>query len=441
MKNKLWTQKDRLHPTIEAFTVGDDVEIDLELVPHDLHVNLAHAAMLKSVGILSDREHRLLRTELHRLQSRARKGMFRISREQEDVHTAVENHLTEALGDVGKKIHTGRSRNDQVLADLRLYQKGHLLGTALQVCDLVETLLSFSYRYRDIPLPGYTHMRKAMPSSVSLWASSYAEGLLEDLSPLLDAYRLCDRSPLGTGAGFGVPIRIDPKRTARLLGFGALYRNPIAAQNSRGKVEGVTLSALHSVAQDLSRLASDLLLFTTEEFGFFHLPDDVVTGSSIMPQKRNPDALELMRGSASQVRANLFEVLDLIAKLPSGYQRDLQLTKRPVIAAFRTTTAMLDVARILFEKVRPDETRARLSMTPELYAAERALRMAAKGVPFREAYLAVAKNPSAEASSWMGAAETKAAAPRLKELWADLRSARSRTTRIRSRFLRTLAAL
>lgn len=441
MKTKLWTRKDRLHPVIEAFTVGDDFTTDLELVAHDIHVNLAHAAMLKSVGILSAHEHRALRTELHRLQGLAIKGQFRISRMEEDVHTAVENHLTQVLGDVGKKIHTGRSRNDQVLTDLRLYQKDRLLTVSLQVCDLVETLLVMAHRYRDVGLPGYTHMRKAMPSSVAMWASAYAEGFLEDLLVVRRAFELCDRSPLGTGAGFGVPIRINRKMTARILGFGSLYQNPIAAQNSRGKIEAITLSALHTVAQDIARLASDLLLFTTEEFGFFELPEELVTGSSIMPQKKNPDVLELMRASASRVRSDLFQVLDLVSKLPSGYQRDLQLTKRPLMEGFATTASMLEAAEVVMRRVKPNRDQALRAMTPEIYAAERALTMAAKGTPFREAYLEVANSPAENAPQKERPARTKELAVWISQLFKQLRTFRAQTLRTRTKLLRTWQSL
>jgi len=313
-----------LHEKVEEFTAGEDVKLDQRLVEWDVVGSIAHATMLNKIGILTESELMDLKRALINVIDLNEKGKFIIELKDEDIHTKIENFLTENLGNVGKKIHTGRSRNDQVQVDLRLYTKEKLLKIQINLLNLCKELTRFAEKNKWVPMPGYTHFQKAMPSSVGLWAMAYAESLLDDLRILKTAYSINDQNPLGSAAGYGVPLDLDRDLTTRLLGFESLQNNVLYVQNSRGKIESIVISALSQIMIDLSRLCNDVILYSTEEFGFFNIGDKFRTGSSIMPKKRNPDILELVRGKMSTVVSSFTQVVDIIKNLPSGYHRDIQ---------------------------------------------------------------------------------------------------------------------
>ena len=389
--SKLWEKGYRLDEQVEEFTVGDDYLLDQRLVRYDCLASIAHARTLGRAGILEEEEVEFLVEELKRIIQLDEAGEFPILREQEDCHTAIENRLVRELGKLGEKIHTGRSRNDQVLAALRLYYKEELARCKRLIYDLAQKLEQFVARYGDVELPGYTHTRKAMPSSVGLWAGSFVESMDDNVRLLDVALKLVDQSPLGTGAGYGVPLEIDREYTAELLGFDRIQENPIYAQNSRGKFEATILHALTEVMFDLNKMATDLIVFSLPELGYFELPEGLCTGSSIMPQKRNPDVLELVRARYHLVVALEFQVKNTIANLPSGYNRDLQLTKGPTMRGLEVTQATLAVMALVFDRLGVNTERCQAGLTDEVYATERVYELVKKGIPFREAYRRVAR--------------------------------------------------
>jgi len=386
--SRLWDKGAPLDELIEAYTVGDDPALDQRLLPFDVQGSRAHARMLRSIDVLDDAELASLEGGFDAALAAWEAGEFVISRSDEDVHTALERFLTDRLGDVGKKVHTGRSRNDQVLVDLRLWQRDAVAQLSSALDDAIEAFEAFAAVHGDTPLPGYTHLQRAMPSTVGRWAASWAQLLRMD-KPLLDAAAaIANANPLGSAAGYGTPdiLGLDRAMTARELGFDSVLEPAEAAQPSRGKAEAALLFACAEVAQDLGRWAWDLCLFVTAEFGFFALPTAFTTGSSIMPQKRNPDVLELTRAKAAVVRSQLHEVLAIAGPLPSGYHRDLQLLKRPLFHGVDTTSAMLAVAAHVMPGLEVRRDRIDAAMTPELFATEEAYRLVREGVPFREAY-------------------------------------------------------
>lgn len=386
MAKRLWDKGESLHPEILAYTVGNDYVLDLDLVEEDCWGSLAHSRMLADQGLIGREDQGRLAAGLLDVLRQHRAGAFAIAPEEEDVHTAIEGKLVAALGDAGKRLHTGRSRNDQVLVDVRLFAKRRLLDIADAALALATALLDLAVREEETLLPGYTHMRQAMPSSVGLWAAGHAEGLEEDVEALLDAYRACDRCPLGSAAGFGVPVALDRRRTAELLGFERLQVNAQAVQTSRGKAESQALFAASLLAQDLATLAWDAQLYSGSEHGFFVLPGNVATGSSIMPQKRNPDVLELTRANAGVLQAYTQQVLLVAGKLPSSYHRDYQLTKEPLVRGLKLARAMARAMELTVRGLVVDRERAAAAVGPEAYATHHALALVAQGVPFREAY-------------------------------------------------------
>ena len=401
---KLWQKGYQLDEEVEKFTVGNDYILDMELVEADVLGNLAHAEMLASIGVLKKREFVKLKKALVEILDLNRKGKFAISREDEDVHTAVENHLIKGVGDLGKKIHTARSRNDQVIVDLRLYAKDKLLQVEESLLRFCQTLRKFSRKNKDIPMPGYTHCRKAMPSSVALWADAFLESLLDDLTLLKSAYEINNQCPLGSAASYGVPLKIDRQLTSRLLGFKKVQNNVLYVNNSRGKVEAIILAALSQVMLDLSKLAEDLILFTRGEFAFFVLPDELCPGSSIMPQKKNPAALEIVRARSKTVTSYHFLVMNIINGLPSGYNRDFQLTKEPLLKGLETTELSLKICNLVISQLKVNKDNLKESFSPEIFAADEAYKLVEKGMPFRDAYRRVAgdihnlKSPAPEKS-------------------------------------------
>ncbi len=389
---RLWDKGQPLDALVESYTVGDDPTLDLRLLPYDVRASEAQARMLRSIGILDDDELDALLGALGEALAAWEAGDFVISVAQEDVHTALEQFLVQRVGEPGKKIHTGRSRNDQVLVDLRLWQRDAVTAGLEAVDAAIEAFEGFAARHEDVALPGYTHLQRAMPSTVGRWARAYVAVLRQDRH-LLDATSLLVAdSPLGSAAGYGVPeiLGLDREQTARELGFRGPLDPPEAAQLGRGKVEAALLFALSQVATSLGRWAWDVCLYVSAEFGFFALPTAFTTGSSIMPQKRNPDVLELTRGKAAVVRSALAEVQSIAGSLPSGYHRDLQLLKRPLFHGTDTALAMLAVAARVMGGLTVDRQRCAAAMTPELFATEEAYELVRQGVPFREAYRRVA---------------------------------------------------
>lgn len=384
--SKLWDKGYHLDERVEAFTVGEDYVLDRRLVKYDCLASIAHAKMLARIGILEEKEAERLVDELNRIIQLDKEGDFGISREQEDCHTAIENHLTERLGELGEKIHTARSRNDQVLGALRLYYKDELAECKELIDGLVETIERFVEDHGRIELPGYTHTRKAMPSSIGLWGESFIESMRDNLRLLDAAVGLVDQSPLGTGAGYGVPMDVDRAYTAELLGFDRVQENPIYVQHSRGKFESTILHALTQVMLDLNKMAADLIVFSMPELGYFELPEELSTGSSIMPQKHNPDVLELVRAKYHLVVSYELQVKSTVGNLPSGYNRDLQLTKGPTMRGLETTNQSLSVMALVFQKLGVDEEGCVAGLTEDAYATEKVYELVKNGVPFREAY-------------------------------------------------------
>lgn len=391
---KLWQKDYVLNSQIEAFTVGEDYQVDQKLVQYDCQASKAHASMLYKIGILTEDEHEKLCNELDRIIELHKNGRFTISVNDEDCHTAIENYLTESLGETGKKIHTGRSRNDQVLAALRLYYKEMLLDAKKKILSLQKAVDTLIKTWGSVPIPGYTHTRKAMPSSVGLWAGALKAALDDDLLQLKSVYDLIDQSPLGSGAGYGVPLKLDRKSVADDLGFAKVQENPIYVQTSRGKFDAALLHFISFVLFDANKVATDLILFTMPDFGFFTLPDTFLTGSSIMPQKKNPDVLELIRANYHQVLGYEMQVKSLIANLLSGYHRDFQLLKKPVMYALDILLTTLSMLTLVFENLQVDEKKCKNAMTPELYATEKVYDLVKEGMSFREAYQRVAKEES-----------------------------------------------
>jgi len=388
---KLWEKGYKLNKQIEEFTVGDDYVLDQQLIKYDCLASIVHTKMLGKIGILKKQEVEKLIKELNNIVKLNKKGRFKISREQEDCHTAIENNLTKKLGDLGKKIHTARSRNDQVLTALRLYYKDELNDSKKLVNDLIGTLKKFLRKYGKIKLPGYTHTRKAMPSSITMWGNSFIDSMKDNLKLIDFTFELVDQSPLGTGAGYGVPLKIDRNYTAKLLGFKKLQKNPIYTQHSRGKFESTILHTLSQIMFDLNKIATDLITFTMPEFSYFELPKEFSTGSSIMPQKKNPDLLELLRAKYHVVVSYEFLIKSIISNLLSGYNRDLQLTKMPAMKGLEITKESLSIMNLIFQNLKVNKENCNKALTKDIYATEETYRLVKKGIPFRKAYRIVSK--------------------------------------------------
>jgi len=384
-------QAKKIRAAVCAFTAGEDHILDKKLVRYDCLASIAHARTLCKAGILSKKDTDKLVAGLEEIIDLDASGNFLIAPEDEDCHTAIENHLSRTLGDAGKRIHAGRSRNDQVAAALRLYYKEELSTVRKQALILSSALRSFQRKHGAVPMPGYTHTRKAMPSSVEIWAGSFRDAISDSIRIMELASELTDRCPLGSAAGYGSPLELDRRYTSKLLGFAAVQKNPLYVQNGRGKLEALILHAMTQVMLDMNRMATDIILFTTVEFGFFTMPDALCTGSSIMPQKKNPDVLELVRASYHVVASLEYSVLGMTANLPSGYNRDLQLTKGPVMEAFATTGECLEMMALIMKWLGVDNARCKSAMTEELHAAGKALSLVKKGVPFRDAYRKVGR--------------------------------------------------
>ncbi|MFN0134796.1 MAG: argininosuccinate lyase [Phycisphaerae bacterium] len=429
---RLWDKGLPLDELIHRFTVGDDPILDLEIVGDDCVGSAAQAHTLARLGILSGEELSALLAALKEITTIHERGEFTIPPQLEDCHTAIESHLTQRCGDAGLKIHTGRSRNDQVATAMRLYLRRQTKQLLSRLTEFSDALLTRIASDGQIAMPGYTHMQPAMPSSVGQWLHAFWEAAAAQFDAGEHVLARLDSCPLGSGAGFGVPLDLDRAFTARILGFSKPQRSPIDVQNSRGLTELYFTRFATDIGRLLEKLACDLMLFTTAEYAFFRLPENVTTGSSIMPQKRNPDVLELMRAKAARLRSRCVELEWVSGKLPSSYHRDLQLTKEPTIRAAREIGELLDVARHVLVGLQIDADKLRAAMRPELYATRVALDRAQAGTPFRQAYREVAtelRENRLDVAALIG--KPDAAAVLSESQIAELRSeARERATRL-----------
>lgn len=390
---KLWQKTGtQINPAVNAYIISKNLAADNALLPYDIQGSIAQAKMLGKVKILTEKEVTDLVETLQEIQQKHSDGTFVLEQKNEDVHTAIENYLVEKLGNTGKKIHSGRSRNDQVLTDQRLQSKDKLETTAKLCCKLADKLIRFATEFKNIPMPGYTHTQIAMPSSVGQWASSFAESLINDVYAIQGAHKVINQNPLGTAAGFGSSLPIDRDHTTNTLGFERTQINPIYAQNSRGKLEAFVVSALFQVMMTLGKLANDLVWFTSTEIKFFDVNPALTTGSSIMPQKRNLDIMEVMRANVSVVQANLLQIQTAGMNLISGYNKDLKITKKPLLDSFKITDHSLEITHLLFENMVPNEDRLRASFDTSIFATDEVNKMVMNGVPFRDAYREVGSN-------------------------------------------------
>lgn len=388
---KLWQKDWLLNKEVEAFETKDDLLMDQKLIKYDVQGSIAHVKMLCKIGILSKAELKKLVQAFKEILTAGKLGKFNFEIGDEDVHTKIENYITEKYGEVGKKIHTGRSRNDQVLTMIRLFSKDNLERIEEELTLLIEAFDLFVKKYGQISMPGYTHMQKAMPSSVGLWAGSFKDSLADDLVILQAAKKINDQSPLGSAAGYGVTLALDRNYTAQLLGFEKVQNNPLYCQNSKGKIEANILAALVQILLTINKFASDIMLFTTTEFGFFQVKDDLTTGSSIMPQKKNLDVAELLRSKVHLVLGNYTQIVSMSSNLISGYNRDLQDIKKPLVESLEIILESIKITKILLEGVTPNQEKLKAAMTDDLFAAEKAFKLVGKGMPFRKAYQKVGK--------------------------------------------------
>lgn len=390
MSGKLWDKGYDLNPLIEAFEVGDDVVYDNRLVIPDVLGSIAHAAGLAKIGILSNDAFWQLHAGLAQIAAEFESGEFKLETGDEDVHTKIENWLTQNVGEAGKMIHTGRSRNDQVLIDLRLYTREAALPVYRAVLGACKALLDLAERHQKTPMPGYTHMQRAMLSTVGVWAGAYLEALLDDLKLLDAAVELSDQNPLGSAASYGVPLPLDRQYVADLLGMSKVQNNVLYAQNARGKFEAAIVQALCQISLDLSKLAQDIMLFTTAEYDFFTMDDSLFTGSSIMPQKKNLGAVEMLRAKGQVMLGYQQQMIGLLAGLPSGYNMDSQDTKKPFMDALDLAAQSAAVAALVVSQLRPNEEKLLAACSPDLFATDFAYDLVRNGTPFRDAYRQVA---------------------------------------------------
>ncbi len=386
MASKLWEKNVQMTEEIEKFTVGRDREMDLYLAKHDVMGSMAHITMLESIGLLEKEELKQLLEELKNIYAQAVRGEFVIEEGVEDVHSQVELMLTRKLGDVGKKIHSGRSRNDQVLLDLKLFTRAEIKEIAELVESLFQELIAQSNRYKDVLMPGYTHLQIAMPSSFGLWFGAYAESLVDDLLFLQAAFRMTNRNPLGSAAGYGSSFPLNRQMTTDLLGFDTPAYNVVYAQMGRGKLERNVAFALATIAGTLSKMAFDACLFNSQNFGFVKLPDDCTTGSSIMPHKKNPDVFELTRAKCNKIQALPQQIMMIMNNLPSGYFRDLQIMKEVFLPAFGELKDCLQMVAYIVNKMKVNEHILDNPMYDNIFSVEEVNRLAREGMPFRDAY-------------------------------------------------------
>ena len=384
--SKLWSKNFEPDKSIEKYTVGKDRELDLQLARYDVQGSLAHIKMLESIGLLTTEELDVLSVELGHIAEVIERGEFIIEPGIEDVHSQVEFMLTEKLGDIGKKIHSGRSRNDQVLVDLKLFMRHELKEIASGVAVLFDELQSLSEEFKDVLMPGYTHLQVAMPSSFGLWFGAYAESLIDDVEMLGAAYRIADQNPLGSAAGYGSSFPLDRELTTKELKFRTMHYNVIAAQMSRGKTERAASMAMASIASTLGHFAMDVCMYMCQNFGFISFPDEYTTGSSIMPHKKNPDVFEIMRGKCNRIQSIPNEIALLTANLPLGYNRDLQLLKDIIFPAISELKDCLEMCTFMLGHIRVNKEILNDPRYDYLFTVEDVNRLTLSGMPFRAAY-------------------------------------------------------
>jgi len=383
---KLWHKNIQIDKEVERFTIGKDREMDLYLAKADVLGSIAHSTMLESIGLLTSDELRQLLAELRSIYACIESGQFVIEEGVEDVHSQVELLLTRKLGDTGKKIHSGRSRNDQVLLDLKLFTREAIQHLVSDVSKLIDVLISQSNKYQAVLMPGYTHLQIAMPSSFGLWFGAYAESLTDDLQLLLAAYKICNRNPLGSAAGYGSSFPLNRQMTTDLLGFDSMNFNVVYAQMGRGKLERTVGFALSGIAASLSKLAYDACLFNSQNFGFIRLPDQFTTGSSIMPHKKNPDVFELTRAKCNRIQSIPQQITLITNNLPSGYFRDLQINKEIFLPAFDELSDCIHLTALMMQSMEINEHILDDDKYSLLFSVEKVNELVLQGVPFREAY-------------------------------------------------------
>jgi argininosuccinate lyase len=383
---KLWQKDKSSLLEVEKFTVGKDQEMDMYLARFDVLGSLAHITMLESIGLLTADELKLLSAELKNIYKRIESGDFKVEEGIEDIHSQVELELTKKLGDVGKKIHSGRSRNDQVLVDVKLFLRAEIKEMVDAVMVLFDLLLQQSEKYKKHLLPGYTHLQLAMPSSFGLWFGAYAESLVDDTITLEAAYRIVNKNPLGSAAGYGSSFPLNRKMTTDLLGFDDLNYNVVYAQMGRGKAERIVASSLSNIAATLAKLSMDACLFLNQNFGFIRFPDELTTGSSIMPHKKNPDVFELIRGRCNQIISLPNDIALLTANLPSGYHRDMQLLKEKLFPAIQSLKDCIRMAHLMLSNIEVKDNILEDEKYKFLFSVEEVNNLVLKGIPFRDAY-------------------------------------------------------
>lgn len=385
--SKLWEKSGtKTHPAVNKYIVSENCAQDMILLPYDVDTSIAHAKMLCKVGLLAKKEMGSLVKVLKEISTLYKKGKFQLKQSDEDCHTAIENYLVKQLGDIGKKIHMGRSRNDQVLTAIRLFSKQQLTTIQQDLLKVAETILAFVKKNEFVPMPGYTHTQQAMPSSVGQWAASFTESLLDDYSVLQATYSLNDQNPLGSAAGFGTSLPIDRNFTTDELGFSKTQINALYCQNSRGKIESFILSGLIQVMLTLGKIANDLIWFTTKEFDFFTVDKSLTTGSSIMPQKKNLDIMEVLRANVSIIFSYQMQIQTVSHNLISGYNKDLKITKQILINSFKLVEESLKIVQLVFKHLKPNAKKLSQSFSSEIFATDVVNELVQKGVPFREAY-------------------------------------------------------
>lgn len=383
---KLWQKQTNTSEAVEAFTVGNDREMDMFLAPFDVQGSLAHIQMLESIGLLTKDDWNVLSTGLKKIYKEIEAGSFALQEGVEDIHSQVELLLTERLGEVGKKIHSGRSRNDQVLVDLKLFFRSAIEQLVQNIEQLFQLLQQKSEAFKDHLLPGYTHLQLAMPSSFGLWLGAYAESLVDDVITLQSAYKVVNKNPLGSAAGYGSSFPLNRALTTQLLGFEDLNYNVVYAQMSRGKSEKIVAQSLSNVAATLNKLSMDCCLYMNQNFGFISFPDELTTGSSIMPHKKNPDVFELIRGKCNQLQALPNDVALLTTNLPSGYHRDFQLLKEYLFPAFITLNSCVDMMQLMISNMKIKQDLLSNEQYKYLFSVEEVNKLVLQGTPFRDAY-------------------------------------------------------
>src|SRR6185312_807128 len=396
MSKKLWQKDIEVNKLIEEFTVGRDTEFDMLLAEHDVIASRAHAKMLEKVKLLTKEELKKLLTGLDAIEKQIKKSTLKIEEGVEDVHSQIEMQLTRTAGEAGKKIHMGRSRNDQVLTAIKLYLRSELVAISKQVEELFNVFIELSEKHKDVLLPGYTHFQIAMPSSFGLWLGAYAESLCDDMELMVAAYNICNKNPLGTAAGYGSSFPLDRKYTTELIGFGQLNVNSVYAQMTRGKSEKAVAIAMASVAHTLSKFSYDVCLYLSQNFGFISFPEELTTGSSIMPHKKNPDVFELVRGKCNIIQGVPNQLTLLTSNLPSGYHRDMQLTKEVLFPAIQQLKDCLGILAFALPQMKVNKEILKDKKYAYLYSVDAVNELVKKGMSFRDAYKKVGLDIKAE---------------------------------------------